>query len=253
MASFIIWIYALVSVFIISLISLIGVFTLSLNHKKLEKVLIYFVSFSAGALFGGAFLHLLPELIESKGFGLDVSGFILGGIVLFFILEKVIHWHHHHNCGLEKGKVHPFSVMILIGDGFHNFLDGLVIGAAYMINIPVGIATTLAVALHEIPQEIGDFGVLLQGGFSRAKALTFNFLSALTAFVGLIVAFSLGKYIENVELFIVPITIGGFIYIAGSDLIPELHRHSTRFKSSLLQLISFILGILVMASLLLLE
>ena len=248
-----VWLYGLASVFVVSLISLIGVITLSVKIKKLEKVLIYLVSLSAGALFGGAFLHLLPEVIKETGFNLKISYFILGGIVLFFILEKIIHWHHCHS-PTHKGhpQIHRFAIMNLIGDGFHNFLDGLIIGASYLISIPVGIATTLAVALHEIPQEIGDFGVLLKGGFSKTKALLWNFSSALISFLGLILAFILGNIIENVHLFLVPIAIGGFIYIAGSDLIPELNREFT-VKRSIWQLIIFILGILIMAVLLLLD
>ncbi|MEX0920678.1 MAG: ZIP family metal transporter [Candidatus Pacearchaeota archaeon] len=246
-----IWVYSLLSVLVVSLISFIGIFTLSIKYKKLKKGLIYLVSFAAGALLAGAFLHLLPELVEEHGFGMNVSVMILSGIVLFFILEKVIHWHHHH---IAVGEEHtePFSIMILIGDGVHNLIDGMIIGAAYLFSIPVGIATTIAVALHEIPQEIGDFGILLHGGFSKVKALTFNFASALTAFVGLIFALLMEGYVENIEFFIVPFAIGGFIYIAGSDLIPELNKHP-KFKTSVLQLLFFIIGILIMAALLLLE
>ncbi|MEX0920359.1 MAG: ZIP family metal transporter [Candidatus Pacearchaeota archaeon] len=251
MVSLNIWIYSLVSVLAVSFISFIGIFTLSIKYDKLKKWLIYLVSFAAGALLGGAFLHLLPELIEEHGFNLNVSYMILGGIVLFFILEKVIHWHHHHMAVGEE-HVEPFSIMILFGDGLHNFVDGMIIGAAYLINIPVGIAATLAVVLHEIPQEIGDFGILLHGGFSKLKALMFNFLSALTAFLGLIFALVMESYIENIEFFIVPFAIGGFLYIAGSDLIPEMNKHP-KLKSSLLQLAAFLIGILIMAALLMFE
>ena len=153
---------------------------------------------------------------------------------------------------MGKEHSHPVSSMILVGDGVHNFLDGLIIGASYIISVPAGIATTLAVALHEIPQEIGDFGVLLHGGFTKGKALAFNFLSALTAFVGVIVALVLTNYIENIEAFIVPVAIGGFIYIAGADLIPELNKHP-KISSSIIQLLTFVAGILIMASLLFLE
>lgn len=246
-----VWIYSLLSVLAVSLISLIGIFTLSMKYEKMKKRLIYLVSFAAGALLAGAFLHLLPELVEEYGFSLSVSGMILGGIVLFFALEKVIHWHHHHMAVGEE-HVEPFSIMILIGDGLHNFIDGMIIAASYLINIPVGIATTIAVVLHEIPQEIGDFATLLHGGFSRAKALTFNFLSALTAFLGLVFALIMQSYVENIEFFIVPVAIGGFIYIAGSDLIPELNKHP-KLKSSLLQLLFFVIGIAIMAALLLFE
>lgn len=246
-----VWTYALISVFIVSLISLIGVFTLSIKKERLSKGLIYLVSIAAGTLFGGAFLHLLPEVIKENGFNLNISFLILGGIVLFFILEKIIHWHHHHS-PISSERVHPFSIMILIGDALHNFLDGLIIGATYLINIPAGIATTIAVALHEIPQEISDFGVLLHGGFSVPKALIFNFVSALFAVLGAIIALSLSGYVDNIGFIISSVAIGAFIYIAGSDLIPELHKHP-KLGASILQLIAFILGILIMAALMFLE
>src|SRR3989344_8644741 len=163
-----VWTYSLVSVFLVSLISFIGIWALSIKMQNLKKVLIYVVSFAAGALFGGAFLHLLPELIEESGFSINLSYLILFGIVLFFSIEKLAHWHHHHT-HFGKEFTHPFAMMNLIGDGFHNFLDGLIIGAAYLIDIQAGIAITMAVALHEIPQEISDFGVLLHGGFTKGK------------------------------------------------------------------------------------
>ena len=247
-----IWFYSLLSVFLISLISFVGVFTLGIKAQRLKKVPIYFVSFSAGALFGDVFIHLLPEVVEEHGFGLNIGIGVLVGIVLFFILEKFVHWQHCH-VPEEKGHVHPFTYSILVGDALHNFIDGLIIGASYLVSIPAGVATTLAVLLHEIPQEIGDFGVLVHGGFSKGKALLLNFLSALTAVLGVIIALALSGTIESISLILVPIAAGGFIYIAGSDLIPELHKHSEKFGESLGHLIVFILGILVMGLLLFLE
>ena len=142
--------------------------------------------------------------------------------------------------------------MNLVGDVVHNFIDGLIIAASYLVSIPVGVATTIAVALHEIPQEIGDFSILLKGGLSREKALLFNFLTALTALLGLVVVFSLQKAVENINMFLVPFAVGGFVYIAGSDLIPEIHKE-VKTKNSLLSLLFFILGIAVMVGLLFLE
>ncbi len=236
--------YALVSVGIISLISLIGIFTISMKMKKLQKILIYLISFSAGAMFGDAFLHLLPETVAEVGFGLNISFSVLGGIVLGFIVEKVIHWHH---CHVPHTHDHPhsFAWMNLVGDAVHNILDGLVILAAYLISIPVGIATTLAVAFHEIPQEIGDFGVLVHGGFSKKKALLFNFLISLTALIGVFIGFFLYDRIEGLEVLIAPFAAGMFIYIAGSDLIPELNKEK-KLGKSLLQLLAFLLGIYLM-------
>ncbi|MFH1290836.1 MAG: ZIP family metal transporter [Nanoarchaeota archaeon] len=248
-----VWLYSIISVFIISLISLIGILTLSIKTKKLQTFLIYLISFSAGTLLGDAFIHLLPETVETYGFGLNISLYILAGITLFFILEKVIHWQHCHGSITHSGHVHPFAYMNLVGDALHNFLDGIIIAASYLISIPAGIATTIAVLFHEIPQEIGDFGVLLHGGFSKSKALAVNFLSALFAILGAILTLWLGSIITNLELILIPIAIGGFIYIASSDLIPQLHKHSNKISKSLLQLIAFLAGIATMALLLLLE
>ena len=246
-----VWLYALGSVIIISLISFIGIVTLSIKADKLKNILIYMISFSAGALFGGAFLHLLPEAVEEAGFGLNISIYLISGIAALFIIEKVIHWRHCH-LPITKEHVHPFSIMNLFGDGVHNFLDGLIIGAAYLASIPVGIATTIAIILHEIPQEIADFGILLHGGFTKAKALFFNFIVALTAVLGTILALLIGSRVENLTTFIIPFAAGGFIYIAGSDLIPELHKE-VKIEKSLLQFASFVLGVGVMVMLLVIE
>ena len=243
--------YTLISVLVISLLAFIGIISLAVNTKRLKTVLIYFISFSAGALFGDAFIHLLPEIVESYGFSLTVSLGVLGGIVIFFVLEKIIHWQHCH-LPITEEHVHPFAYMNLIGDALHNFIDGIIIAASYVISIPAGLATTLAVALHEIPQEIGDFGVLLYSGFSRSKALVLNFISALAAVLGAVLALWATTAVEQIEMLLVPIAVGGFIYIAGSDLIPELHKE-TRLRRSIMQIIAFLLGIGVMSILLLLE
>ncbi|MDO8516888.1 MAG: ZIP family metal transporter [Nanoarchaeota archaeon] len=243
--------YSILSVFIISLISLIGVLFLSFKTDKLNTILIYFISFSAGALFGDVFIHLIPSLVKENEFSVFSALFILFGILIFFILEKILHWQHCH-MPITKTHVHTFAYMNLVGDSLHNFIDGLIIAASYLVSIPIGIATTLAVVLHEIPQEIGDFGVLLHGGFSKSRALLVNFITALTAFAGLFIGLWLGEIIPNISLFFISIAAGGFIYIAGSDLIPELHKE-TSFSKSLVQTLAFILGILVMFSLLLIE
>jgi zinc and cadmium transporter len=246
-----VWLYPLASVFIVSIISFAGVLTLAIKDENLKKILLYLVSFSAGALFGDAFIHLLPQIVGEMGFGLGISLYVLLGIVVFFILEKIVHWHHYHYPH-TKEQIHSFAITNLVGDGFHNFIDGLIIGASYLLSVPVGVATTIAVVLHEIPQEIGDFGVLLHGGFTKSKALLFNFLTALTAVLGAIVAIVLSTQVKNLTIILIPFAAGGFIYVAGSDLIPELHKE-VKIKKSVLQLIAFILGIVVMMALLLLE
>lgn len=242
------FLYSILSVLLVSLVSLIGIFTISVKISHLRAFLIYMISFSAGALFGDAFLHLLPEVVNKYGFTIEISLSILAGIILFFLIEKIIHWRHCH-MPITKNHIHPFALMNLVGDTIHNFIDGLIIGASYLVSIPVGIATTIAVFLHEIPQEIADFGVLIHGGFSKTKALIINFLTALTSLIGVLVAIILSGYIENLTLFLIPFTTGGFIYIAGSDLIPELHKES-KIPAAFLQIITFSLGIAVMLLLL---
>lgn len=243
-----IWIYSIVSVLLVSLISLLGAVILLFRNINIKNFLLYLVSFAAGALLGDAFIHLLPDTVEKYGFTLEVSLFLLSGILIFFILEKFVQWQHCHHPTTDEHP-HTLAFMNLIGDGLHNFVDGMIIAGSYIASIPLGVATTIAVVLHEIPQEIGDFGVLLHSGFTKMKALAFNLLSALLAVVGAILVLILGKSIENFSLFLIPFTAGGFIYIASSDLIPELHKE-TEIPISIMQLIAFVLGIGVMVLLL---
>lgn len=247
------WLYIFGSTLLVSLISLIGVLTLSWQIEKLKKRLLFLVSFSTGGLLGNAFFHLLPEVVEESGFGLKTSLMILAGIIAFFILEKFIRWRHCH-IPTSSEHPHPLTYTNLIGDGLHNFLDGLIIVGAYLVNLPLGFATTLAIILHEIPQEIGDFGVLLYGGYNKKKALFFNFLSALTAFLGVFVALFFSQIFNQQQIasWLIPFAAGGFIYIAGADLIPELHKETSTSRSSL-QLIFFISGLALMLILKLLD
>lgn len=238
------WLYALASVLVVSAISLIGIFTISIKEEKLAKILLYLVAFSAGGLLGGAFIHLLPEAVATSGFTLSVSISILAGMMTFFVVEKAVHWRHCH-VPTSESHPHPFAYMNLVGDSIHNFIDGLIIGAAYLVSAPLGIATTFLVVLHEIPQEIGDFGVLVHGGFSRKRALYVNFLTALTAVVGTMVALAAGLLVENMAILLVPFAAGGFIYVASSDLIPELHKDHYETKKSFAQLLVLVAGIVV--------
>lgn len=245
------WLYPILSVIIVSLISLIGILYFFIEKNKLYRSLIYLVSFSAGALLGDAFLHLIPEAYENSSNKHLISIYILLGILLFFILEKTIHWRHCHEEPCETHP-HPFSYIILVGDTVHNFIDGLIIGASYLVSIQIGIATTIAVVFHEIPQEIGDFSSLIYGGFSRMRALMYNFISALFAVLGAFIVLFFGENSGNLVNFLIPFAAGGFIYIASSDLIPELHK-SVEIEKSIRQIIMFILGIAIMLSLLLVE
>jgi zinc and cadmium transporter len=246
------WFYSLISVIVVSLISLIGVLTFSLKLDYLKKILLYLVSFSAGGLFGDVFIHLIPEVIEEFGFGINSSIVILSGITVTFILEKFLQWRH---CHIPTSHDHPhsFAYMNLFGDSIHNFIDGLIIGGSYFANISLGVATTLAVIFHEIPQEIGDFGVLIYGGFKKSRALFFNFLTALTALMGVIMALTLGSLLQDMNQYILLFSAGNFIYIAGSDLIPELHKEEPILLKSSLQLIAFVFGFLIMLSLVFLK
>lgn len=244
--------YSLLSVLGISLVSLIGVFTLSMNDRWLKASVFALVSLAVGALLGDAFIHLIPEAYETSTDVLLTSLSILAGILIFFILEKVLHWHHHHGYEESEEAVHPVGKLVLVSDGVHNFIDGIIIGAAYLVSLPVGIATTIAVILHEIPQEIGDFGVLIHSGYSKMRALWLNFLSALLAVAGAVLALFLGEASETFTTYLLPVAAGGFIYIAMSDLIPELHK-TKRVRHSTIQFLAILVGIGAMILLLALE
>ena len=250
------YLYAFSSVVIISLISLIGVSTLSLRAERLRGVLFVFVALAVGALLGDAFFHLLPEAFEETENTALVSLLTLAGLFVFFWFEKLVHWHHGHHGDIseiehEDGGVKPLGKLILLSDGLHNFLDGLVIGASYLISVEVGIATTIAVVLHEIPQEIGDFGVLLHAGYSKGKAIFYNFISALTAIAGVLVIMVTGSSSARAISFLIPFAAGAFIYIATADLVPELHKQ--RGSSTVLEFLAILLGVGAMYLLLFLE
>lgn len=242
-----IYLYSLAGVVLVSLISLIGVLTLAVSEKKLHHLIMLLVSLSTGTLLGDSFLHLIPEMAEKDGAGTAVWLWLLAGILVFFILEKIIHWRH---CHLETtiNHPHPVGLMNLVGDGLHNFIDGMIIAGSFLVSVKLGVATTLAVIAHEIPQEIGDFGILLHAGYSRAKAILLNFASAIAAVLGALLTLAIGAQAANFTSFIIPFTAGGFIYIATADLIPELKK-DTSLTKSLLQILMIILGIAIMLAL----
>jgi len=240
----IIYICIFLSVIIVSALSFVGVLFLAISVAKLKKIVIFLVSLSAGSLLGGAALHLMPEAISEYGSTMPIWYYFLAGIIIFFILEKFICWRH---CHIQTSGEHPhhLGMMNLIGDGLHNFIDGMVIAGAFLVNNQLGIITTIAVIAHEIPQEIGDFGVLIHAGYSRSKALFLNFLTALSAVLGAGLALLIGSRIENFTAVILSFTAGGFIYIATADLIPELKKDN-RLLKSLGQLGSILLGVGIM-------
>lgn len=247
---------ALLAVTLVSLVSLAGIVTLAWDEHRLRRMLFILISLAAGALLGDAFIHLIPEAFEGAGDALTVSMLVLAGFFTFFVLEKFLNWHHVHADepldAAEHARIHPVGHLVLVSDGMHNLIDGVAIGAAFMVSPAVGIATTAAILLHEIPQEIGDFALLIHAGFSRTQALIMNLFSALSAFVGVGLAFVLAGFFESAAPLIAAFSAGMFIYIAGSDLIPELHK-TPGVKKSLTQLLAIGFGILVMAALLVLE
>lgn len=247
-----IWLYAMLSVVVVSLISIIGIIFLSVKEQRLQRMIFLLVSLAVGGLFGDAFIHLLPEAFADPQTHLATSVCILAGIFTFFILEKFLRWRHEHNVCEHEPCIHPVGYMNLIADGVHNLIDGMIIGASYLAGFHVGLTTTIAVILHEIPQEIGEFGILIHAGFSRGRALLLNFLSASLAIVGAVLALTVGARVEHFSLYMMPFTAGGFIYIAGSDLLPELHKES-RPGRSLQQFAAIAAGVGLMLLLLLVE
>jgi zinc and cadmium transporter len=236
---------ALGAAVVASLVSLVGVGFLGLAEKKQKRWLFGLISFSAGSLLGGAFLHLLPEALEESDSIQQVFQLALGGFILFFVLERVLLWHHCHE---EHCEIHHLlGYQNLVGDGLHNFIDGLVLIAAFSVSTELGLVATLAVVLHEVPQEIGDFAVLLYSGFSRTKAVVFNLISASLALLGVLAGFFLLDKIPQLVAILLPLAAGGFIYIAAADLIPELHREKS-LKKSLTALGLFLLALVVMAA-----
>jgi len=217
----------------------------------LRSLLLLFVSFSAGGLLGDAFLHLIPQSLELPNqTPLMASAFALAGIIVFFVLEKIIHW--HHSVEESQDHRHVIGTMSLTGGTLHNFIDGVVVAGSYLVSIPLGFTTTLAVILHELPHEFSDFAVLLHAGFPRKKAFLYNFLSALAAIAGALLILLLHNQLIGIEQPLIPFTAGGFIYVALADLLPEF-KHQSRSKTAVLQLALFLLGIGLMAALLALE
>ncbi len=232
---------AILATIIVSAVSLVGILTLPLGKDGTEKLLFFIVSFAAGTLLAGAFFDLLPEAIAAAS-STSVFAATLAGMLVFFLLEKIIVWHHHHGPHGKDVKEKPAGWLNLIGDGLHNFFDGVAISAAFLSSTTLGLTTTLAVVLHEIPQEIGDFGLLLASGFSKRKAIMFNLISAVTAVLGAIAFYYFSSIVHGIEPLALAFTAGMFIYIAAADVIPELHKEK-QITNSALQFVFILLGI----------
>ena len=239
-----VWLYALLSTLVVSLISLIGVFLLSFKTQQLHRILILLVCFSVGALLGNAFFHLLPESYLHLQSAHVAGWLILAGYLVFFVLEQLLHMHQNSK-NAENKEVKTYGYLSLYADGIHNFTDGILIGAAWMFSPEIGLATTFAIILHEIPQEISDFGILLRAGFLKRKALLFNFYAACTSVLGTILTLWVGHEVENISVYILPVAAGGFIYLASSSLLPEILKETTR-KNYLVHLFFILLGLALM-------
>ena len=210
-------------------------------RKNLNRILIFFVAFTTGALLGGAFFHFLPEAFAKLNLYLIII-LTIAGIVLFYLVEKILHWHHCHD---GKCKKHPFTFLILYGDAIHNFIDGLIIAGSFLISVPFGFLTSILILLHELPQEIGDFGVLIYGGHSVSKALTYNFLAQLTSILGGILGYFF--ITEQQSIYLLPVAAGGFLYIAIADLIPEVFKQK-KPVTIVINLMAIIFGLLILIS-----
>ncbi len=255
--------YILSSVLLVSAISLLGIFFIFIKDRLLKEITFLLISLAVGALLGGATLHLLPDIF-SKESNDSLAIALLFGVFSFFTLEKFLHWHHEHSvhaikntectsCGKQLNThPEPLGHMVLFSDALHNLLDGALIAAAFFVSPSAGVATTIAMLLHEIPQEIADFGILLHAGFTKTRALLFNFISALTAFIGAIMVIFAKEWSERTIPYFTAFAAGSLLYIAMADLIPELHKQKSKLHL-LKQMLMILFGILLMLALKMLE
>jgi zinc and cadmium transporter len=238
-----VWFYSVLAGLVVAGVSWVGSFTFLIKPHILQKYLHFLVSLSVGVLLGDAFIHLLPEAIEHTGDHEKVLKFTLFGIFIFFILEKLVRWHHHHS---HHGHIHevqdithtqtkPLAKLNLAGDAIHNFIDGILIAGSFLVSPATGLMTTLVIVIHEIPQEIGDVGALIYGGYTPKKALWYNFLCGLSCVAGVIFLLIVGKKFEDDIVYFLPLSAGAFIYIAASDLIPELQNKQISIRQQLTQ------------------
>lgn len=241
-------IYSIAASSLVSVFALVGISILVLNKNLIRKISILLVSLAIGTLLGDVFFHIIPELEEELH---DLGVVIVSSIVLFLIIEKFLHWRHSH-VHIDEDHIHPIAFTNLVGDGLHNFLDGMLIGASFSVSVEIGIATTIAVLLHEIPQEMGDFGVLVHSGMKPKKALLYNFFFATLAIVGTVISLLARELSEDASIYLLAFAAGSFLYIALADLIPAL-KEDVSWKSSLMQLTFITIGLVAMYGLTLIE
>lgn len=235
--------YILLAALAESVVSFSGGFLVLFRESVARWLAHRILGFAIGALLGVAFFDIIPEAIEILGERLAFS-YVVGGITLFFAAEKLLRWYHHHEG--HESEVRPFATLILAGDAIHNFIDGVALAVSFLVSVPLGIATTIAVLLHEVPQEVADFGVLIKGGYSRQRALGYNFLISLTTILGAIIGYGAGQALSWLLPYVLAVIGGNFLYIALSDLIPETHEE-TGFAHLLVQLLLMGLGIALVA------
>lgn len=223
---------------LMSVIALVGSSTLLFSDETLRRLLLPLVAFAAGSLLGGAFFHMLPTALGEMGGPTEVFTWLLAGFLIFFVIEQFLHWHHCHRDVAECRE--PLTYLILLGDGLHNFMGGLAVASAFLVDVRLGITTWVAAAAHEVPQELGDFAVLVHGGWPKGRALFFNLASGLTFLVGSLVAYGASRQLD-VD-FLLPLAAGNFIYIAASDLVPEVNKNDS-IRHNLLHLAAFAAGL----------
>ena len=241
-----VWTEALLSVGIVSLVSLIGVFIISFSDEESVKkpnntLLRLLVALAIGALLGDLLIHLLPEIYQE--IGIKSSFYVASGFLVFFLLEKVLHWRHDHS-SLKENRIEPFGVMNLVADGVHNFIDGALVAASYLVSFPVGLATTVAVIMHEIPQEFGDYGILRMAGFTKKSALMLNFASGLLAIIGAIIVLSIKVDLSVIGPLILAFTSGGFIYLL--FLLVRKLEDEMAFRHAFTTVLAIVVGIVSM-------
>ena len=223
---------------LMSVIAMVGSITLVLKPATLDRLLLPLVAFAAGSLIGGAFFHMIPAALDADKSSLGIGLAVVAGFTMFFVLEQVLHWHHCHRAQADCKQ--PLTYLVLIGDGLHNFLGGLAIAGTFLIDIRLGITSWLAAAAHEVPQELGDFGVLVHGGWSKQKALLFNVLSGLTFLLGGLLAYGMSFQMD--VSWLIPFAAGNFLYIGASDLVPEVNKHH-ELKANAVHVLAFVLGL----------
>jgi zinc and cadmium transporter len=237
-------VYAFISVIAVSLISVIAAIPFFIAKKISKRVQLFLLSLSVGALLGVVFLDFVPEMLE-HGYNQTSAVVLISGVLVFFIIERLIHNHHSPKYeSSESGHGHAYHIapINIMGDAIHNFLDGIVIGSTFLVSTALGVSASISILIHEIPQELADFGIILYAGYSKKKALLLNFLSALAAVVGVVAALVLTEQIESFSSFVIPFAAGNFIYIAAANLLPQLHRHCS-FKDTVEHIFAIILGV----------